>query len=46
MNNDNDETGHKSIESSPLCRIYASASGRVSISSDNGLSPIRRQVII
>ena len=30
---------------SPLCRIYA-AVNRVSIGSDNGLSPIRRQAII
>ena len=30
---------------SPLCRIYASVN-RVSIGSDNGLSPIRRQAII
>ena len=37
--------GDMSYLISPKCRIYALVN-RVSIASDNGLSPIRRQAII
>ena len=37
--------GHKVLTHLPYCRIYASEN-RISIGSDNGLSPIRHQAII